>query len=140
MKASEFRIGNLVLCNNEVKEVYEFNHNLTLITFKEGRTGTYSPGLGNFKLNPIPLTKEWIEKLGGYYANQGCAYDYFFDINKDDRSTTLLLISEKWNRNAVIILREGDEELCTHLMVVNYVHELQNLYFALTGNELTIKP
>lgn len=73
--------------------------------------------------NPIPLTEEWLIKFG--FENRlgflslgalSCVYSYeenvfYFYIGKD-----------------------GDNDI-----KVMFVHQLQNLYFALTGQELQIK-
>jgi hypothetical protein len=71
-------------------------------------------------ISPIPLTEEWLLKFGfrintvdglPWYEKECLTLDYMFDFERHDAST---------NR-------------------VHYVHQLQNLYFALTGEELTIK-
>lgn len=66
--------------------------------------------------NPILLTEEWLNKLG--FRN--------YDVNK-------------WDTDAMTILKydEGCTYLANHLHVnLFYVHQLQNIYFALTGVEL----
>lgn len=74
---------------------------------------------------PIPLTKEWIYKLnlsrigfnddGDIYCNNG---------NRDD-----IWIQE--DNNKFFIQEYKDYK-------IEYVHQLQNLYFALTGIELCL--
>jgi len=69
-------------------------------------------------LEPIPLTEEWLIKFG-------------FD-GQDYNLFTIEL-----SRNQFMILK--DEWLIVISNNCKYVHQLQNLYFALTGEELTIK-
>jgi hypothetical protein len=70
------------------------------------------------KFEPIPLTEEWLFKFGFVYLNEhGWIKNNVFDF---------LLNSSfelDWYENAP----------CKH------VHQLQNLYFALTGEELKFK-
>jgi len=73
-------------------------------------------------LNGIPLTEEWLIKLGfhevlGVYAVYG-------------RELNLKLIDGYWE-----FYFKGK-----YVSVIKHVHQLQNLYFALTGVELTTKP
>ena len=69
---------------------------------------------------PIPLTPEILEKCG--FRN----YDLI-----------------KWDTDAMLIIKNGDGYLYLanqrHVNIF-YLHQLQNLYFALTGEELTFKP
>ena len=67
--------------------------------------------------NPIPLTEEWLLKFG--FKNIKFKYEINnFIIWLDPRSTYYYLNYEGGN------------------IEIKYVHELQNLYFALTGKEL----
>lgn len=75
-------------------------------------------------INPIPLTPEWLLKLG-------------FKKNED------YLQEEVYENENFQLTNEcdngwfcGNEE--THLEI-KYVHQLQNLYHALTGKELELK-
>lgn len=124
MEASELRIGNWVQINNE------YWPNLKGVNFKvtsiECSAFTlYSiKGVGNsnynqydYNIEPIPLTEDWLLKFGfedvptGNYWNQKlCIHIY---------------------SNEFYILQEQGR------VFIQYVHQLQNLYFALTGEELT---
>ncbi len=71
---------------------------------------------------PIPLTEEWLERFDIHK-------DYIFDNEyKRDIDGYLLYIEDIASCNVV----NWDKP-------IKYVHEAQNLYFALTGNELEIK-
>ena len=68
---------------------------------------------------PIPLTEEWLIKLGIEFKDKKHLY---------------------WVKGAfnLELTEEGDVyfEVYSHYIDVKYVHQLQNLYFALTGEEL----
>ena len=79
---------------------------------------------------PIPLTKEWLVKFG-------------FDFSIDTWYLKGVAIWETECCDA-----KGNEEIGFFYelrdvgmmdMNIKYVHQLQNLYFALTGQELKIK-
>lgn len=67
--------------------------------------------------SPIPLTEEWILKFK------------YIKLNNSFFTTKGHLI---WRINDLIMCDKNG-------IVLKYVHQLQNLYFALTGQELTIK-
>lgn len=110
MEAKELRIGNLV--NRDGKNIV-INSGYEIDNYE-----------GQYK--PIPLTEEWLLKFGfeiklklsghnGFYLNG-------FYIIKSNYVFELLI--------------EGSSVI---LSKIKFVHQLQNLYFALTGQELTIK-
>ena len=69
--------------------------------------------------NPIPLTEEWLVKFGFEKGKKGIYQLCSFDME-----------------HTMWILDNGVSDL--HGQVV-HVHQLQNLYFAITGEELIIK-
>ena len=74
-----------------------------------------------FNIIPIPLTEGWLLKFGAYNSLYMRYLDFgYFDIYK---------LNEVW-----YVEKEG-----VTLCELKYVHQFQNLYFALTGEELTIK-
>jgi len=112
MKANELRIGNLAV--NFIGEVFEVNGN-TIANFDSNEFG---------KPKPIPLTEEWLIKMG-------------FEKSKSDNYLRLMIIIEdgtEWltflNPNVINFNDRG--------IFCLFVHELQNLFFALTGEELEI--
>jgi hypothetical protein len=77
-------------------------------------------------IEPIPLTEEWLLRFG------------FIRDNKE-------ILSLKENENEFIFFLEGNhviidkqqgQQLSGISIDCEYVHQLQNLYFALTGKEL----
>ena len=76
----------------------------------------------------VPVTGNLLKKYGFEYIHN---HDYELTLPHD---MGILLISEKWDRNAV--LKQGNDAVS--LMVVNYLHELKAVFFAITGNKLEI--
>ena len=127
MKANELRIGNYYLdIDNQLSEMSGYE--LWQMSSNEN--------LGIMEYQPIPLTEEWLLKFG-------------FDINEDLGDMVYYEIPSKKSGYGVCF---DHEELSfyhyttlgiTHLIYdsehLQYVHQLQNLYYALTNEELTIK-
>jgi hypothetical protein len=76
-------------------------------------------------IKPIPLTEEWLLKFG-FDKNENGLFKLF------NESEVPILLNEDlngWTCDGINFSINGTQ----------YVHQLQNLYFALTGEELTIK-
>ena len=116
MKAEELRIGNIILLDDE--EIILTGIKGNTVFWKNGFDMT---GLTGSEIKPIPLTEEWLLKFGFVQFPASNLWD------KED----FWAIYKKVNT---------DEWRCDHLeMQFKYVHQLQNLYFALTGEELQLK-
>lgn len=140
MRASELRIGNQIYvkciakeCGYDEFEAQECNiHNIK---------GVFE-GNDDFLYEPIPLTEEWLIKFGFekviYDTDEtGYGTDYELDIkgvgciSYSDDFSCALFGSKESSKNELGFLPNWDN--CKH------VHQLQNLYFALIGEELKIK-
>lgn len=133
MKASELRIGNLVyvtdnLTNLIFEEITPINiHNLMHLTGLDK-----SPVDIEFK--PIPLTEEFLLKFGFEPINK---HDNTFITYADWTHNYFLQLDVRKGDNKYLILDNSFGDLRAFSMVdIEYVHQLQNLYFALTGEEL----
>jgi len=110
MKANELRIGNWVRWNYEESSegnVYPVEYGYELDDIKN------NPNI----VKPIPLTEEWLLKFGFEYS----------DLNGD---------SGLWKIPPFQIYGKYNQFIYDYRLDVNYVHQLQNLYFALTYEEL----
>jgi hypothetical protein len=133
MEAKELRIGNLVyyLCEDSLATPTEWNEVSTidvndLVIIESGISDKYSP---------IPLTAEWLLKFGFEENNK-----YFtFYI----RAHVFIFLDDE-NRFGVAYENEeyedcgGDEEWFIYIPNIDFVHQLQNLFFALTGKEIKL--
>ena len=131
IKASELRIGSFVFYEGVLKKI-------SLIDFENF---LHYPS-DDRKYTPIPLTEEWLLKLGFKkvvyksthpdFTDETCyelEYKEFFISYADDFSMTLF-VSKK--------TQDDELGICPDFKNMRYVHQLQNLYCALTGEELTI--
>lgn len=95
-------------------------------------------------INPIELTEEWLIKFGLIVNGSNYFYDHvnYYGINEtmaiditsylDEKIVRIGIISAKFDKNGVI-----DESMNSYeFKHIKYVHQLQNLYHALTGQEL----
>jgi hypothetical protein len=84
-------------------------------------------------LEPIPLTEEWLIKLGLKYITNNGSYAINIRDNDDDDDFGELCL---YDNLEVWLSLIDDSYRINH---IKFVHQLQNLYFALTGKELEIK-
>lgn len=139
MKANELRIGNFVFDDEnkpmkvarvETQECTDFNGNdefNVIIEHIDKNIGYYES-----KINPIPLTEEWLLMFG--FKNDGNGY---YKHKKLFSPITKISDYAFSPPTSVYFLRVGDDK---DEPVLKYVHQLQNLYFALTNEELIYTP
>jgi hypothetical protein len=91
------------------------------ITIQELKSQLTNEVLGRWpiQINPIPITEEWLVRFG--FEHEETEYSNF--QNKD--GVRLFFHNGVWNYSSLNT-------------VIKSVHQLQNLYFALTGEELTL--
>ena len=84
------------------------------------------------EIKPILLTEEFLSKFGAI-PHYNLNYDYFtFELVTDFRMTNYLLKKQK-DGSFEFTSKEGSFE-----RNIKHVHQLQNLFYALTGQELTL--
>lgn len=116
MEANELRIGNWVKCS-EIVDV-DKTREISCWDF-----GTYLSTDPEYYI-PIPLTEEWLRSFG-------------FVNGTTEKLKEVTHASIQYSAiEKMYHLYLGHHSLSVYL---KYVHQLQNLYFALTGEELTIK-
>jgi len=117
MNSRELRIGNLL--NYDTGEGVE----IVVIDWQDLKWISENDGSFNKDHSPIPLTEEWLLRFGfertyhGYYSDN--------------------LVLRLCENNGLFYDYCGGD-MCKGVEV-KHVHQLQSLYFALTGKELTIK-
>ena len=82
---------------------------------------------------PIPLTEEWLEKFG--LLKGGNKYGNTFHVMNDDGFSAKYTI-EHWTDEEAGIHKGKFHWVGIGGAPLEYVHQFQNLYFALTGQEL----
>jgi hypothetical protein len=113
LRASELRVGNITtlgvvsLIDQDVFRVVDSEGDSFKNTWAE--------------IKPIPLTEEWLLKFGFVSNPYKDRYELIAKIN---------IIIECDKTKGLIDL------YCEQFPHIKYVHSLQNLYFALTGEEL----
>lgn len=134
IKANELRIGNLLswIDDNEIVKVKGFYITNTIwveYNYNENETDEIDCQLECLK--PIPLTEEWLVKFGFEKDKaHNCYVLYEHDTIDLDLEFSCTL------KNVTI----GGFCTADEMKNCKYVHQLQNLYFALTGEELELKP
>jgi hypothetical protein len=136
MNQNELRIGNLLHYKLFADNISVRGIGKNCIWLNDNKdAGPIS--IENFE--QIPLTEEWLEKLGLIKRNQTEELPEELqqpDIDEDGD------IWYTWVKGVFNLeIHSNGEiwfELYSHYKHIKWVHELQNLYFALTEEELTI--
>jgi hypothetical protein len=127
MRADELRIGNYLK-----RDVFLKVNAQTIVDIWEKKK--------NYE--PIPITEDWIIRFGFEM------FDYLLDEDEEDDFTYIdyrLPFKNKRFYYTLCTSREAFFDFCLKLtwvtdaimlVRIKYVHELQNVYFALTGEEL----
>ena len=143
MRASELRIGNLLQSdtNKIIKIVGVVKKD---IYYYHNKKNLYVLELNNLNFQPIPLTEEWLLKMGFEKSQeQWYTIKYFTDC---DLATEQMAISYNLSSNRCAVFDAIEETDIVNILSypiytskrVLYVHTLQNVFFALTGEELII--
>jgi len=127
METNEFRIGNYVfLHKNSIGKVTAIEQHLILINqYYVKINDTNDIYYQANQIKPIPLNEELLLKCG--FVKLG-DLDFFYILEYEMNfkiSSDLKMIA--WYN------------LQLHNVKIEYLHQLQNLYFALTNNELNIE-
>jgi hypothetical protein len=119
MNVQELRIGNLIHYSGSylTEDNNEFNESLAAYLLLVRDEWDF--------VKPIPLTEEWLLKFGFEQASDywtepgnGC-----FELGKQKEGWVYCVNTREYDVSEPI----------------QYVHQLQNLFYAVTGRELTIK-
>ncbi len=117
MKANELRIGNYI--NRRYKE------NILVVDFELLQNVQRQ----SVFFKPIPLTEQQMVNLGAIE----------FNLDKDEFYCQIGLFTFKKIGNGFILLDDNNINEFFGSTILEYVHQIQNLYFALTKKELKYK-
>lgn len=121
MRVTELRIGNKILLGSTVVDVVEvWDNGLRVTNSGTGCGYTYD------QFSPIILTEKWFEKFG-----------FEFEEIKQMSGETL---AKAYLLNDFRIITNDLKSFRTPFSSnkIEYVHQLQNLYFCLVGDELKL--
>lgn len=127
MKATFFRLGNLIRCNGNISVIDYLTNNLIGLS-----------GLGweinEKEVEAVHISEEILVKLGFNKTEFTCdKIESYYSLRlSDDKYIDLCLITNERNFGVLYLFPYGNE------FDFKYVHELQNFYFALTGKELDV--
>lgn len=135
MKANELRIGNYYKSGQTApvpkdwsmeewksrRSELKFQDNIICLTTEDFKSKGFWSAFNIGWIEGIPLTEDWFE-------------DFVFEKNHNTNG---------WGKGAVTVLQFSGGWITyfedVDIITIKYVHQLQNLYFALTGEELQIK-
>lgn len=121
MKANELRIGNLV---NDYGVICEINPLILSRLYEINNSGKAC-----INLSPIRLTEDWLVKFGFESRDNKCYTKWPIQVSFYTTNPSCFISTEPDN-----------PEDGTYVHNIKYLHQLQNLYFALTGTELMLTP
>lgn len=139
IEAKELRIGNYV--SEDYGGIYEvININSEGFDYLDLRKPTFK-ALGRYDfsgIKPIPLTEEILFKCGFKKKEDGWfGLKYFTDCELSAEVTDIQINLSSFRCGVADL----DNEFHSYAMTgkrIKYLHQLQNLYFALTGSELEV--
>ena len=141
MKANELRIGNYINFKNGVDTVFGIETKYIM--------SNHTRRWESVDIKPIPLTEEWLLKFGFENWGLGTQWNNRYEsyvryVRHNDLGGTsnfeIHYIKSTYGNTEYyqyIISCDEDDRLNWGEEIIN-VHQLQNLYFALTNKELKI--
>lgn len=143
IKANELRIGNLVYW--QTFDVLPVNFiNKEIVNIQEIKPEYFPSEDWKNRFSPIPLTEEWLLGFGFYKSpssndvflliGKSMTFNVFIDSDCDEKipNTIGYIVTAHINNMPHCGFAFYRESNVSHY----HVHTLQNLYFALTGEEL----
>lgn len=131
MNASELRIGNFV---ELTCEGHEDEPDLVIWGIEDYEYYDYRMN----DINPIPITEEWLVKCGFVKDSK---IEYLMGHINNTYTKSYLIIGTYDNVFSPCVRMYDRDDWAYYEEIgenIKYLHQLQNLYFALTGEELTI--
>ena len=124
MKAQDLRLGNFVIAKNEIIKIIEFRESFVL-----GENDNCLIRCLPSQMQPIELNEDILVNLFGKPRTNGNKFDIYTiptnGIEIQDRRKSALPTP------TICILKFG-----VHICDIKYLHELQNMFYYLTKQEL----
>lgn len=129
MKSTDFRLGNLVLNGSTLSHVVLIEPEDLIIKNYSSHETTHK--LSIHGIQPIKLTEEWLLNFGfDKRITENHSVQYFIGENP---------ITRDWLFDILWLKEYSYPFYRNGFFKIRYVNQLQNLYFALTGEELELK-
>ena len=147
MKASELRIGNyhLYCIHDELDNPKDYEV-VDQIDAQDLVWLSSEAGENDDQYKPIPLTEDWLKRFGFFKERKRPSryHKNFFSIEFNDSNIVLAYapFRKDWGFYIEYIDSPDPKDNKTKYFVscgIKYVHQLQNLYFALTGEEFKLR-
>ena len=126
MKAQDLRLGNFVIAKNEIIKIIEFRESFVL-----GENDNSLIRCLPSQMKPIELTEDMLKWLFGKPRTNGNKFDIYniptSGIEIQDRRKSAMPTP------TICIVKFG-----VHICDIKYLHELQNIFYYLTKQELEI--
>ena len=131
MKSTELRIGNILnwQVGSSIMQGVVTSLSTVSIVIDHKSTFKISSEYDTYRLIPISLTEEWLLKCKLKYSSGIWSLTDFFTICYSE-------INEWHNKNGYYLYANDVEYETT--VCVQYVHQLQNLFYCLCGKELEL--
>lgn len=127
IKAEELRLNNLFIdAKGRICSVKEISKDID-----NCRISSIEGALTTFPIEPIPLTEEWLIHFGFIQ----CENKHWYEIKFKKKGLTMAV-----NLNGRLNLENSKEDEIVIRDCCHFIHQLQNITYALTGIELTITP
>ena len=126
MEATELRFGNLT--NKGIVHGIRYNQGILGCDIVQNKFESFSKWFDYREIKPIPLTEEWLLKFGFYSKNKKIGWW------ENDKFSFIGRLS-----GCILHFHLIVNDMFVEIIRIQYVHQLQNLYFALTGTELKIE-
>ena len=141
MEATELRIGNYFIPPNTGT-----NESATVmyLGLKQG-IEIFINSHKSSECKPIPLTEELLLRFGFEENPDFDRLELYKQINVSEIENRVIYLTFMFDKNHKLLFKKmecsqerdaGNNDWCDYDININYVHQLQNLYFALTGKEL----
>lgn len=135
MEVNELRIGDYVKHPRNdfamVESIQGSAQGLYALTFKDETAGYWIEHDGESICEGIPLNEEWLIKFGFIKRYERNEVGLHYSLNED----RVYLIDDIFEYERTFVIGGGRYNL---FQEYRFVHQLQNLYFVLTGEELKL--
>lgn len=134
MKANDLRIDNWIKYEDKLVQVVQLSSLMILCQRDENQfLVNHEPEI----FQPIELTEELLLKIG-FDAMHSCRYMYEKSIiNKHNKKVVVYITFHMINKTLRIDFSNDLQVL--NLYDIQYLHQLQNAYYCLTGKELKVE-